>query len=193
MTLDRRTFTGRRAALDFTLMVPAGFVEAESPAKTCDFRDPDVYAPLLVLASPVKGIGISIAARPAASEGTVREMFQLYCTGREIRLLSIGPTYVGGLRKNHPAIIATGLQGGDDTEMVMSFIAIEDGGRFVVAQAMCTRKQEPRHMSMLEKSIYSLELHYHKGPTAQLEDNGATYAIEILQDEPLATEPECRW
>jgi hypothetical protein len=189
MQLLRRTFTNRIASLDFTMKAPADFVDRTPASKKQDFAKQSAYAPLLALVLPSDQVSIDVSARPGHGNGTVREWFTQFCIDHEIRLLSIGPTYVGGLRKNHPVIMAGGLRGEDDKEEVMSFVALEDGGRFMVARATCTRELEPRYMSILEESIYSLELLCHKGPTARLDDDGAKYEIEILQDDPQNEKP----
>ncbi|MBL0869680.1 MAG: hypothetical protein IBJ18_03790 [Phycisphaerales bacterium] len=190
MTLPRGTFKNRLAQLDFTMKTPVGFVEAPIPDEQRDFEQPHVSAPLLVLASPVALAVIAVAGRPAYSDGTVRDWFEYLCRHFGITLLSIGPAYVGGLHKNHPAIIATGLQHQDGTELVMSFVAFEDGGRFVTAHAMCPRELEPSYMKTLEQCIFSIELLHHKGPTVNLDNNGAKYEIEIIQHEADRPPPE---
>jgi hypothetical protein len=190
MSLPRKTFTNRLANLDFTIKMPVGFVEAPLPNETYDFDKPHVSAPLMLTASPVAMALIAVAGRPAYGDGSVREWFEYLCKHFGITLLSIGPAYVGGLRKNHPAIIATGLQVQDGTELVMSFVAFEDGGRFVTAHAMCPRELEPSYMSTLEKCIYSIELLHHQGPTVKLEKDGPEYHIDIIQHEPDMPPPQ---
>ena len=190
MPLPRKNFTGRLADLDFTMKTPVGFVEAELPAEEHDFTQPHVAAPLLLLASPVAMAVIAVAGRPAYSEGSVRDWLTYLCAHFGIRLLSIGPAYVGGLDKNHPAIIATALQDKDGTELVMSVVALEDGGRFVTAHAMCPRELEPSYMRTMEKCIHSLELLHHKGPTARLDDNGGTWTIDLIKRESPLPSPE---
>jgi hypothetical protein len=181
MSLPQATFRDRLADLDFTMKTPVGFVEATPPAETLDFDQPQVCAPLLVLSSPVALALITVAGRPGYENGTVRDWFVYLCHQNGIRLLSIGPAYVGGLHKNHPAIIATGLQEQNDTELVMSFVAMEDGGRFLTAHALCPRELEPSYMATLEACINSIELLRHKGPTVNLDDNGGKYEIEIIE------------
>lgn len=193
MPLVRKTFTDRPARLDFTMNLPEEFVETQQAREKHDFGQERVHAPLLICAPPTEQAAIRITARPGLSGGTVRDWFQSFCIHHEIRLLSIGPTYVGGLRKNHPAIMAGGLTGEDDTEMVFSFVAIEDGGRFIVASASCTRRLEPRRMSTLEKCIHSFELLHHLGPTVNVEDNGAKYEIEILEEQPATQPLQIKW
>lgn len=184
MSTGRATFTGRMADLDFTMKVAAGFVEAVLPTEEHDFDQPHVCAPLLLLSSPVARAAITVAARPGFASGTVRDWLVFLCQHNGIRLLSIGPAYVGGLHKNHPAIIATALQEQNGTELVMSLVAMEDGGRFVTAHAMCPRELEPSYMKKMEASLFSIELLRHKGPTVNLEDNGAKFEIEIIAPEP---------
>lgn len=190
MPLPRKTFSNRLANLDFTMKMPVGFVEAPMPSEDYDFDKPHVSAPLMLTASPVAMALIAVAGRPAYSDGTVREWFEFLCKHFGITLLSIGPAYVGGLRKNHPAIIATGLQVQDGTELVMSFVAFEDGGRFVTAHAMCPRELEPSYMSTLEACIHSVELLHHKGPTVKLEKDGPEYHIDLIEHDADLPPPE---
>jgi hypothetical protein len=190
MSLPQATFRDRPADLDFTMKTPVGFVEAKLPAEAHDFDQPHVCAPLLVLSSPVALALITVAGRPGYQNGTVRDWLVYLCQHNGIRLLSIGPAYVGGLHKNHPAIIATGLQDQNDTELVMSFVALEDGGRFLTAHALCPRELEPSYMGTLEACIHSIELLHHKGPTVNLDDNGGKYEIEIIDHDAEKPPPQ---
>ena len=176
--------------LDFTMKTPVGFVEAKLPAEVHDFDQPHVCAPLLVLSSPVALALITVAGRPGYENGTVRDWLVYLCQHNGIRLLSIGPAYVGGLHKNHPAIIATALQQQNDTELVMSLVAMEDGGRFLTAHALCPRELEPSYMGTMEACIHSIELLRHKGPTVNLDDNGGKYEIEIIDHDADKPPPE---
>lgn len=194
MTLPRKTFSGRMAELDFSMKTPIGFVEAQLPAEEIDFSDPSVSVPLLVMMSPVAMAVITVAARPAFDDGTVRDWLEFLCGRHGITLLAAGPGYVGGLHKNHPAVIAAGIQVQQETELVLSLVAMEDGGRLVTAHAMCPRELEPSYMSTLEACIHSLELLHHKGPTARLERDAPVFDIEIIQHDgdlpPPADEAE---
>lgn len=190
MSLPRKTFTNCLANLDFTMKLPVGFIEPPMPSEEYDFDKPHVSAPLMLTASPVALAIIAVAGRPAYRDGTVRDWFEYLCRHFGITLLSIGPAYVGGLRKNHPAIIATGLQVQDGTELVMSFIAFEDGGRFVTAHAMCPRELEPSYMGTLEACIHSIELLYHRGPTVRLEPDGPEYHIDLIEHDTNLPPPE---
>lgn len=190
MSLPRKNFTGRLANLDFTMKLPVGFFEATLPEQDHDFTQPHVCAPLLVLSSPIALAVITISARPAYGDGTVRNWIEFLCRHDGITLLSIGPAYVGGLHKNHPAILATGVQVQDGTELVMSFVAMEDGGRFVTATAMCPRELEPSYMRTLELCIHSLELLHHQGPTVKLDENGGDWTIDIIRHEPDLPAPQ---
>lgn len=190
MSLPQATFRDRLADLDFTMKTPVGFVEAKLPAEVHDFDQPHVCAPLLVLSSPVALALITVAGRPGYENGTVRDWLVYLCQHNGIRLLSIGPAYVGGLHKNHPAIIATALQQQNDTELVMSLVAMEDGGRFLTAHALCPRELEPSYMGTMEACIHSIELLRHKGPTVNLDDNGGKYEIEIIDHDADKPPPE---
>lgn len=190
MSLPRATFRDRLADLDFSMKTPVGFVEAKLPTEAHDFDQPHVCAPLLVLSSPVALALITVAARPGHENGTVRDWLVFLCQHNGIRLLSIGPAYVGGLHKNHPAIIATALQEQNDTELVMSLVAMEDGGRFLTAHALCPRELEPSYMGTMERCIHSIELLHHKGPTVNLDDNGGKYEIEIIDHDADKPPPE---
>ena len=190
MSLPRSTFRDRPADLDFAMKLPVGFVEAELPALNCGIAGAPGCVRLLELSSPSEYAAITVAGRARIGEGTVRDQFAALCPACAITLLSIGPAYVGGLLKNHPAILATGLNRQKDRELVMSFVAMEDGGRLLLAQAMCTRELEPSFMRTLEECIYSIELVRHKGPTVNLDDNGGKYDIEIIEHDADMPPPE---
>ncbi|HLO41519.1 MAG TPA: hypothetical protein VK176_10885 [Phycisphaerales bacterium] len=192
MKLQRGTWAGQFADLDFTMKTPAGFAEAPlSPCPSSAQRGDGLHimTPLVVLKPTEPGVSLSISGRVGCGDGTVREWFTDFCAQSDIRLLSIGPAYVGGLRKNHPAILASGLVEHEGEDLVLSFVVIEDGGRVLLAKVMCTRDAEERHMHTLEKCMYSLELLRHQGPTLRLDHDGARYDIEILEAEQLP-EPE---
>ncbi|MBL8885017.1 MAG: hypothetical protein JNK16_00030 [Phycisphaerales bacterium] len=182
MSVSRSTFHERPLDLDFIMKVPVGFAEKGLAGLACGIGRAPGFVPLLEISSPGVCAGISVMGRANFGEGTVRDQFVALCPECGITLLSIGPAYVGGLHKNHPALLATGLHRDGENELVMSFVAMEDGGRFVVAQALCTRELEPRFMKRLEDCIYSIELVRHKGPTVNPEDNGSKYDIEILEN-----------
>lgn len=190
MSVSRSTFRDREADLDFIMKVPVGFAESGLSGLECGLGRAHGFTPLLELSSAGVCAGILVVGRANFGVGTVRDQFTALCPECGITLLSIGPAYVGGLHKNHPAILATGLHRDRDNELVMSFVAMEDGGRFVVAQALCTRGLEPRFMKRLEDCIHSIELVRHKGPTANLDDNGGKYDIEIVEVETPAPEDE---
>ncbi len=190
MGSSHQTFGGRLANLDFIMKVPREFVETALPKEDSNFDSPSVCAPLLHLSSPGAKSQVHVAYRPGYNEGTVRQWFE-YLTGQHaVRLLSIGPAYVGGLRKNHPAIVATALQELKGTELVMSYVAFEDGGRLVIAHAQCPRELEPRFMRSMEQGIHSIELLHHKGPTADLEGDGRKWDIDIVQSTCKEVTPE---
>ncbi|MBN8599057.1 MAG: hypothetical protein J0L78_15400 [Planctomycetes bacterium] len=190
MPASRLTFRDRPSDLDFVLKVPLGFTEMELAGQGCGIGLAAGFDRLLELSSPGVDAEILVVGRANLGAGTVRDQFAALCPECAITLLSIGPAYVGGLHKNHPAILATGLHKRGEKELVMSFVALEDGGRFVIAQALCTRELEPKRMKRLEECIYSLELVRHKGPTAKLDDNGGTYEIEIIEKEAPVPEDE---
>lgn len=190
MSVSRSTFHERPLDLDFIMKVPVGFAESGLSGLACGIGRASSFVSLLELSSAGVCAGISVAGRGKFGKGTVRDQFAALCPECGITLLSIGPAYVGGLHKNHPAILATGLHRDGKNELVMSFVAMEDGGRFLVAQGLCTRGLEPRFMKRLEECIFSIELLRHKGPTANLEDNGAKYNIEIIEAEAPAPEDE---
>ncbi|MBX3380765.1 MAG: hypothetical protein KF805_11790 [Phycisphaeraceae bacterium] len=190
MSDSRSTFHERPLDLDFIMKVPAGFAQERFSELECGIGRASGFVALLELSAAGELAGVSVVGRANFGEGTVRDQFVALCPECGITLLSIGPAYVGGLHKNHPVILATGLNRQGDSELVMSFVAMEDGGRFLVAQALCTRKLEPRFMQRLEACIYSIELLRHKGPTAKLDDNGGKYDIDIIEADVPAHEDE---
>lgn len=188
--MPRATFRNRLADLDFTMKTPKGFVDATPPPEEHQFDQPHVCAPLLILTSPVALAVLTVASRPGYADGTVRDWFTFLCRHNGIRLLSIGPAYVGGLHKHHPAILAAGLQDQNGVELVMSLVALEDGGRFVTASAMCPRELEPSFMKPMESCLHAFELLRHKGATTKLDDNGGTWQTEIITREHDQPPPE---
>lgn len=190
MSLPRSVFRERPADLDFIMKLPVGFVEQDLPDLNCGIARTPGCVRLLELSSPSEYAAITVVGRARIGEGTVRDQFVALCPEFAITLLSIGPAYVGGLHKNHPAILATGLNRQNDRELVMSFVAMEDGGRFLLVQAVCMRELEPSFMGTLEACVHSIELVRHKGPTVSLDDNGGKYDIEIIEHDADSPPPE---
>lgn len=185
MALLQKNHLSRPNGLDFTMKTPSDFIPKDVAHVACAPHEPSVA--LLSLTAPSAPVSLIIAHHPDRTDGPVRERLVSLLADEGVRLLSIGPSYVGGVRKNHPAILATGLHGEDEDELILSIVAVEDGNRFLTARVICPREHEPAFMRKLERCIHSFELLHHLGPTVKLEQDGPDYQIDLIVRDPLPT------
>ncbi|XVJ59106.1 MAG: hypothetical protein HEQ23_06770 [Tepidisphaera sp.] len=182
MALLQKNHLDRPSGLNFTMKTPSDFVKSDGGPT--GFANPEPSVVLLSLSAPAAPVSLLIAHHPNLTTGPVRDRLVSLLAGESTRLLSIGPSYVGGVRKNHPAILATALHGEDEDELVLSIVALEDGNRFLTARVICPREFEPTFMPKLERCIHSFELIHHLGPTVKLEQDGPDYEIDLITRDP---------
>lgn len=173
MGLPRERFTGMPADLDFSIEMPVGFVRPAVPKDPPNMEDPTACMPLMVASSAVALALLTVVARPAYPDGTVRQWMQYLCNNSGIELTNVRPGHVGGATRWHPAMLADGHQVQDGTELVFRVAMFEDGGRLVIATAICPKELEASFMPTLAQCAESIELLESKGATAGLEGAGA--------------------
>lgn len=173
-TTQRRQYTGMLADLDFSIEVPPGFVQPPLPADSSppDFDSPTVSAPLALLSSEVALALVAVAARPAYSDGSVRQWLEYLCGHFGLTVVGIGPAFIGD-GGAHPGVVAEGTQVQESTRLRFALAAFEDGGRLVTAHGMCPEELWPSFGAALVSSVRSVTLARPKGPTAPIEGAGA--------------------
>ncbi|MCP9874704.1 hypothetical protein [Synechococcus sp. Cruz CV-v-12] len=189
MSLPRETFNTTFADLDFSMDLPVGFFHPDLPHEPADFNDPTVSTPLMITASAVALAVVTVAARPAYQTGSVIEWLTFLCNHYGITLTEIAPGRVGGLTQWHPAILAKGTQVQDGVTLVMQFVAMEDGGRFLTVHAMCPVELEPSYLPTLTTCIHSIELRHPQGPTVPLVPDADRPTIQTIAHDPALPPP----
>lgn len=170
-----QTFPARLADLEFRLAIPEGFIQPEMSSDNVDFSDPSVSAPLAIVSSPVALALITVAARPAYENGSVEDWVRYLCShfGLEITGLVSGFCGMVDLHGHiHPCVFVEAKQTQDGTDLTMRIVALEDGGRFVTAHAMCASELWPSFGSVLEHAVTSFCLTRPRHPTVSCVPNG---------------------
>lgn len=182
MSLPRESF--QTALLDFSMEMPVGFFKHDIPSDPVDFNDPTKTAPLLVSASPIALALFTVTVRPAYSDGSVRDWFRFLADHFGITIDDITTGFSGGLLRRHPAILVRGHQTQEGIDYAMRFVAFEDGGRLISANALCPREIEDSYLGTLTHCIRTLELDDPQGPSVPLEPNAAVPSIETIDHDP---------
>ncbi len=169
IALANRTFPPKLADLGFSMDVPEGFIEAELPGQDINFDDPTKSAAIAVLSSPVALAVIAVAARPAYSDGTVLQWMRYLAGHSQLELQHVLVRTVGK-GDGHPGISAFGVQYQEGTQLHFMLTAFEDGGRLVIAHAMCPAELWPSYGAVLSASVESITLTNPKGPTHPVDD-----------------------
>jgi len=156
------------ANLAFEIDAPDGFEPLDFPTEIPDFDDPSLSAPLAVLSSQVALALITIAARPAYSDGSVTDWLQYLSGHYGIALSNLTLGEVGGKNKTHPAVLAHGMQKQDGTLLQLRLAMLEDGGRLVTIHGMCPLELADSYIPAMEACIRTFELDEAAGPTSPL-------------------------
>lgn len=156
------------ADLGFSITLPDGFVHADVPRENVDFDNPTQSAPLALFSSPVALAFIAVAARPAYQTGSVLQWMKYLCDHFDISVSSFTPGKTAGATA-HPAIFADGSQEQNGQRLRLAIVALEDGGRFVTAHAMCPVELWPSYGETLIAALRSISLTAPKGPAHDLD------------------------
>lgn len=159
------------ADLEFTIDAPPGFADPGTPREDVDFGNPVLCAPLVLLASPVAAAIITVSARPAYETGSVlqwtRYLTEFY--GIDLNGWRAGVIGTAGL---HPAILAEGVQH-EEVNVRIAIAAFEDGGRFILATAICPQELWTSLGEPMTRALHSITLARPRGPAHDLDSTTA--------------------
>ena len=181
--MPRATIPARLADLECELDVPPGFAEPPLPGGDTDFSDPSAMGALTLMASPVAAVFVTVSARPAYEDGSVMEWYSFLAGKFGIGTTSLMPGRVGGRVHRHAAVLAEGEMEQDGLRLKIVLAALEDGGRFVIVQAMCPEELWASFEGPLRKAVGSFELARPKGATAPLFPDTPVPGLERVGEE----------
>lgn len=126
------TFPARLADLGFEIAVPCDWTIHDLPNEDTDFSNPMVFAPLMVATSTYAAVALTVAARPAYENGSVRDWMAYLLENSAIQMTAGGPRSAGEIE----GIMAMGRQEQEGTVLEHRFFLFEDGGRLVNVNLM---------------------------------------------------------
>lgn len=171
-TLSRHTFPARLAELEFTMLVPDGFVIPEVPAQDVNFDDTTQSAALAICSSQIALALVTVAARPAYEDGTVLQWLR-YLAGHYGIDLQHVQVHEGDGDGAPPRVTAFGTQVQDGQRLNLMLVAFEDDNRFVTAHAMCPTELWPSFGDVLSKAVESIRLTQPRGGKHPLDEADA--------------------
>lgn len=184
----------RLADIEFTLRMPADFRDVELPTEDVDFTDPTKFAPLFVGMASYGAVLMSVAARPAYDDGTLREWIGFLCVSDGLTLVSIERSSLG----ERSTMVAEATQESDAGLMRIRTHLFEDGGRLINISVVAPDAIWPSVSETLAAMQQSFELLRPRGGTTALEPSeyAAARAAAAAPPEPAPAsepaEPFCR-
>lgn len=175
-------FPALLADLEFTMDVPEGFVLPPFEPEETDFSQPERFAPLAMIASPVAMALISVAARPAYDSGSVEQWARYLCDHFGMTITGLVSGFVGVPEPDghlHPCVLVEATQTQDGTPLTMRLIVLEDGGRLVTAHAMCPDELWSSFGAALEAALLSIRLARPKDPTVPCVPGGPVPIVDM--------------
>jgi hypothetical protein len=162
----------RLADIEFTVRLAAEFRELELPTEDVDFTNPIQFAPLYAAMASYGAVLLTVAARPAYDNGSLREWLGYLCTTEGLTLVSLEKSTLNG----RPTMVAEATQPSDAGVMRIRTHLFEDGGRLlnvsVIAPEAIWAGVAPTLMAMQQ----TFELLRPRGSAVPLEPNAATEA-----------------
>ena len=176
--MSNRTFRrdGALAELDFTVEMPADWVELATPNDPIDLDDPKTFAPISILMAPYAAIVFAVTARPAFADGTVAQWLQYVADahGQVIGALereSLGPLAgVGCWATVH----------GDGTAMRNRIVFAEDGGRLLHISCMAPEPLWHAAANTFLQLLTTFRLQSPRGSTVPLAPDDTELAVSSL-------------
>lgn len=172
--MKRQSFAADIADLDFSMLVPDGFVQPPIPAGITDSIDldsPTESLPLALVASPVAAAFVTVAARPAYADGTVEQWLGYLA---EHFGVALGEVQVARIGDAHDGIAAQGHQIQDGTQMILFLVAFEDGGRLVTGHGLAPAVLWPSFGEQLVRSVLSIRLDRPRGGSGHVRATATT-------------------
>jgi hypothetical protein len=186
----------RLADIEFRLRMPADFRDVELPTEDVDFTNPTTFAPLFVGMASYGAVLMSVAARPAFDDGTLREWIGFLCVSDGLTLVKVESGSLG----ERPTMTAEATQPSDAGLMRMRTHLFEDGGRLINVSIIAPDPIWPSVVETLTAMLNSFELLRPRGGTtaseppeilaARAEAEAAAVAPPAEPEAPA--EPFCR-
>lgn len=171
----------RLADIEFRLRMPKDFRDVELPAEDVDFTNPTVFAPLFVGMASYGAVLMSVAARPAYEDGSLREWIGFLCVSDGLNLCGIERGSLNG----RPTMVAEATQESDAGRMRIRTHLFEDGGRLLNVSVMAPEAIWPSVVDTLAAMQGSFELLRPRGGSTPLEPGeAAPGATSESQPEP---------
>jgi hypothetical protein len=181
----------------FRLALPAGFRQMDLPAEQPDFSDLGKFMALGVFVDERTFAVVAVAARPGYPEGTVLDWLGFAASQQGMTVERFEPfaTQAG------PGASAVATQPNDGGPTRMRVVAVEDGGNFLLASAMCPVESWDELQPSLDAILASFSLVHGQGqtiPVAKADATGPTppaaktYADFALADDAASLDPEHR-
>jgi hypothetical protein len=162
--MQRITVTPGVAGLSYSHLLPAGWHRIPVPEEAPDFSEP-VFMALSVNMAPYGAVVFTVAARPAFSDGTVRDWMLYVCRREGFEIGEISATRIG----DAPAIHCAASQQTDAGPMTLRNVMIEDGDRLIALSAMAPAAIWPALEATFETILQSFRLTDPRGATVPLE------------------------
>lgn len=175
------TFPARLADLGFEIAVPSDWTVHDLPMEDVDFSNPVAFAPLMVATSPVAVVALTVAARPAYDNGSVRDWVTYLLENNEIQMTAGGPREIGPIE----GIMALGRQDQDGTRLDHRFFLFEDGGRLVNINLMA-----PESIAGSFEPVWQAVMEYFKLSAPKGQNVPVSYVAPPAEEPEEAPEPE---
>lgn len=173
------TFPARLADLGFEIAVPSDWTIHELPNEDVDFSNPMLFAPLMVATSTYAAVALTVAARPAYENGSVRDWTAYLLENSGIQMTAGGPRAAGDLE----GIMAMGSQEQEGTRLEHRFFLFEDGGRLVNVNLMA-----PEAIAGSFEAVWSAVLKHLKLSAPQGQTTPVSYVAPpaVEEEQPAA-------
>ncbi|MGJ5820568.1 hypothetical protein [Paludibaculum fermentans] len=175
------TFPARLADLGFEISVPSDWTVHDLPLEDVDFSNPIAFAPLMVATSPVAVVALTVSARPAYDNGSVRDWVTYLLENNEIQMTAGGPREVGPLE----GIMALGRQNQEGTWLDHRFFIFEDGGRLVNVNLMA-----PESIAGSFEPVWQAVMEYFKLSAPKGQTTPVSYVPPPAEEPQAAPEVE---
>ncbi|QOY91851.1 hypothetical protein [Paludibaculum fermentans] len=189
------TFPPKLADLGFEIAVPSDWTIHDLPMEDIDFSNPVAFAPLMVATSPVAAVALTVAARPAYDNGSVRDWVTYLLENNEIQMTAGGPREIGPTE----GIMALGRQNQEGTWLDHRFFLFEDGGRLVNVNLMAPESLAGAFEPVWQAVMEYFKLSAPKGQTVPVsyvppsphgEGPAPSFALYALADDASSMDPE---
>lgn len=175
----------RLADIEFTLRMPADFRDLELPNEDVDFTDPRKFAPLFIGMASYGAVLMTVAARPAFDDGSLREWLGFLSVSDGLTIVSMERGTLSG----RPTMVAEATQDSEAGVMRTRTHLFEDGGRLLNVSILAPDAIWPSVVETLTAMLASFELLRPRGSSVPLEPAGAAEAAPSNEPAPAPAAP----